>query len=275
MEAKLIDMTGWEQVGEGGTGKTYANQAEPAILLKLLHRGWEKSAENEYIITKKVYELGVPTAAVYDFVTDGERVGMTVEKLVGKRSFYRMISEDGSRLDEIAKRFAEAAKELHSISCDTSQFVSTKQRFSEGILSLEGIKPESRDKIMYILNSLEDCKTCLHGDLHAGNILDVAGKDIWIDLGDFGYGDPLLDISRSFLFKRMSEEKTMIDFHISKEQNLEFIDLFIKYYFGTTNPTAIEEINKKLQGLVLVQYAYLASLNVNVAQMLLPTLNRI
>ena len=45
------------------------------------------------------------------------------------------------------------------------------------------------------LDELEPANTCLHGDLNPCNIITAQGKVYWIDLGDFGYGNPLLDFN--------------------------------------------------------------------------------
>ena len=35
MQAKLIDLSEWEEFGEGGVGKTYSHKTDDSIILKL------------------------------------------------------------------------------------------------------------------------------------------------------------------------------------------------------------------------------------------------
>ena len=53
-----------------------------------------------------------------------------------------------------------------------------------------------KSRLQSYVDELESATTCLHGDLTISNIVSAAGKDYWIDLGDFGYGDPYLDLGR-------------------------------------------------------------------------------
>ena len=105
----MIDLSEWEEFGEGGVGKTFFHKTDDSVILKLNNEGWpEEKALAEYNFSKKVEEMGIECPHTYDYVTDGTRFGMTVERIKGKKSFYRILSEDPSKADELARPLRRA-----------------------------------------------------------------------------------------------------------------------------------------------------------------------
>lgn len=71
--------------------------------------------EREFQRSLSLYEMGVSCPKVIELVTDGERYGIIVEKVDGKKSFARIISEDPEQLEPLAKEFAREARQLHQL----------------------------------------------------------------------------------------------------------------------------------------------------------------
>ncbi|MBQ2209560.1 MAG: hypothetical protein II404_06305 [Prevotella sp.] len=46
--------------------------------------------------------MGIPSAESLEYVTDGQRYGMIVERIQGKESFGRIIADHPERLEELA-----------------------------------------------------------------------------------------------------------------------------------------------------------------------------
>ena len=63
-----------------------------------------------------------------EYVTDGQRYGMIVERIQGKESFGRIIADHPERLEELAGMTADYAKALHAMPCDTEVFDSVPLR---------------------------------------------------------------------------------------------------------------------------------------------------
>ena len=196
MEAKIVDLQEWVSFGGGGFGESYYNKTDDSVILKLNKPGISASkAEEEFLRSKAVFQMGIPSAEPYEFVTDGQRYGMTVQRIQGKESFGRIIADHPERLEELAGVTAEYAKALHSIPCNTESFDNIALRTREMIMANKVIPDHVKARLAGYLDELEPANTCLHGDLNPCNIITANGKVYWIDLGDFGYGDPLLDFN--------------------------------------------------------------------------------
>ena len=69
---------------------------------------------------------------------------------------------------------------------------------------------------------------------YAGKLSQSSNKAIlylWIDLGDFGYGHPMLDIAMWYFLTKISPEETAQQlFHLDREQLTRIWDLFVEDY---------------------------------------------
>ena len=94
---ETINLNDYVRTGEGGTAVSYKHKTRDT-LAKLYNPGFEADrAVEEFLTARTVYEMGVPTPKPYRLVTDGERFGGEYEFIPGKRSFARIISEEGIR----------------------------------------------------------------------------------------------------------------------------------------------------------------------------------
>jgi len=135
MEAKIVDLQEWVSFGGGGFGESYYNKTDDSVILKLNKPSVSAGkAEEEFLRSKAVFQMGIPSAEPYEFVTDGQRYGMTVQRIQGKESFGRIISDHPERLEELAGVTAEYAKALHSIPCNTESFDNIALRTREMIM---------------------------------------------------------------------------------------------------------------------------------------------
>ena len=140
MNAKTVNLQEWEPFGGGGFGTSYYNKTDDSVILKLNKPSIsEDIARKEFLRTKAVYDMGIPSAEPIDYVTDGQRYGMIVERIQGKESFGRIIADHPERLEELAGMTADYAKALHQMPCDTDVFDSVPLRLRNMIAVCEGI----------------------------------------------------------------------------------------------------------------------------------------
>ena len=240
---KQINLNDWTQIGEGGIGKVYRNNADPTMMLKLSKFADKKEDMlEEYELSKYAMEVGLSTPAVYDFVTDGTHYGYTGELIKGKKSLCRVIADDPARLEEMAHLFTQNVKKLHSIKADPTKVGSRMELNIGNLRKIKYLKPETLEKIIEELRQIPETGTLLHGDLHLGNLITTGERQYWIDLGRLRYGNPIVDISQfHFTFTYLPVICKHI-FHISAGQVKAFYDAFVAEYYGPDRRQEYEEM---------------------------------
>lgn len=242
MKARLINLNDWNEFGGGAAGASFYHKTDDSIVLKLYAANFpERRALSEFERSQKVYDMGISCPQTYEYVTDGQRFGMISQRIKNKKSFYRILSEEPERVDELARRFADEAFKLHSTQCDTSVFRPLKERYEIAFAEMDA-PLEVRQELLKIVRSFPDGTTCLHGDMQAGNIITDGEKDYWIDLGDFGYGSPTMEFSTLMHNStNLDDGKIMGMFHIHKDLNDEFTRLVLQYYYRMDKLTQQEQ----------------------------------
>lgn len=228
-----IDLNDYVESGAGFTAKSY-NHKNGEKMMKLYEAYVSyPNIERELTTSWAIRNLGLKIPRAYRLITDGTRVGVEFERISPKRSFARAISEEPEKIKEYATLFAQQCKLLHATPCDTTKFESAAEFYRNVVKETKKYSDAEKQKMLAFIDSLPKETTCLHGDLHIGNII-TNGTDIyWIDLADFRYGNPLLDMGMVYLTcKCNSEELTQELYHISNAQMAEVWNAFVVEYFG-------------------------------------------
>ena len=237
---EIINLEDYIQTGEGGTALTY-NHKDGKTLAKLFKPGVAaETAEREFKVNQLVYEMGLPTPKPIRLVTDGTRYGAEYELVPNKRSFTRIISQEPEQLEPLSVQFAKLARELHAKEADTTRLPSMKELVRKQILLWKDLPEDVREMSLRTLDALPDAATCLHGDLHIGNIITDGQRNLWIDVGDFSYGCPEWDLCMIFYMSlHMSEQRADNIFHLTPETLKKHWDIFAPAYYGTTDPAVL------------------------------------
>jgi len=80
--------------------------------------------------------------------------------------------------------------------------------------------------------TIPDATTCVHFDLHGGNVMVCQGKPVVIDMGDFSRGSPLFDLG---LLETIYSPVVGICERVTKLPNAigaRFLELFHNHYFA-------------------------------------------
>jgi len=258
---KLIDLNDYVQTGEGGTSLTYTHKTRNA-LAKLFNPGSEaEMAEKEFLTSRAVFEMGIPTPEPYQLVTDGQRRGVEYELIRNKRSFTRIISQEPERLEEISKAFACMARELHAKKADTSRFPSIKEMLRKFYLEKDLVSEEYKQRALDFLDKAPDADTCLHGDLHIGNVITDGQRNLWIDLGQFSYGVPEWDLGWMWtICNRMDGNRTDFLLHVTPETLTAHWNIFLATYLGTDDKATLGQYTKRLMSFYAVKLPYMYDL---------------
>lgn len=254
---ETIDLNDYIQTGEGGTAISYSKK-DGKTLAKLFSPGMgSEIAEREFLVNKIVYEMGFPTPQPIRLVTDGTRYGAEYELIQSKRSFTRIISQEPEQLEPLSIKFAQLAKELHSKPADTTSLPSMKELVRAVILLYKTLPEDIREKALLFLDHIPEVTTCLHGDLHIGNIITDGERNLWIDVGDFAYGAPEWDLGMLYYSSNfMTEQRCDSIFHLTPDVLKEHWKIFAKAYYGLEDEASLQEKEQALFPYFAVKLIY-------------------
>lgn len=232
----LINLADWQQVGEGGNGKTYVNPAAPGEILKVnnARQSSLEAVRHEYDISKAVASLGISVPEVYRMVRVGDAYGTISQLIKGKKSLSRICQENPERTEEMARLLCQKGKELAATPCNTEFFPGRKQQALLAIEKATYVSKKNRKLIRAHIETVPESTGCSHGDFQTGNLILAGENYYWIDLDRFAYGDPMFDIGHLFLICHLYAPMKRVQdiFHMSLGQFQRFWDAFAKEYTG-------------------------------------------
>lgn len=243
----MINLEDYFQTGEGGTALTY-NHKDGKTLAKLFMKGYgAETSEREFLISRVVYETGLPTPKPIRLVTDGERYGAEYELIPQKRSFTRIISQQPDTLEDLSRRFAVLSRRIHETPADTERLPDMVELVRFWISRYDALPDGFKERFLAFLDTVPHTPTCLHGDLHIGNIITDGTRDLWIDVGDFAYGAPEWDLGLMyFITNFMSPQRADSIFHLDNATLAAHWNVFAKEYYGTDSKEELDAQIRKL-----------------------------
>ena len=247
-EIKNIDLTQWQQVGEGANGKTYVARPQAApqcgytdganagVILKVSnsHLSTLEAVRKEFDVSRAVHALGLATPEMKEIVRVGNAYGTISELIKPKRSLSRICHDEPQRTEEMARLLCGKGKELFATECNTQFFPSRRDQALQAIEQSSFVSHKNRERLRTFVESIAEDSHCLHGDFQPGNIIQTGANNYWIDLDRFGHGDPMFDIGHLFLICHIYAPMKQVQdiFHMTLEQFHRFWDAFAKEYTG-------------------------------------------
>ena len=256
---KQIDLNDYVQTGEGGTSLTYTHKTR-AALAKLFNQGSEaEQAEEEFMTARAVFDMGIPTPEPLQLISDGKRRGVEYELISNKRSLTRIISQEPERLEEISLTFARMVRELHTQKANTSRFTSVKERLRRFYQEKgDRVTEEYKERALNFIDKSPDADTCLHGDLHIGNVITDGQRNMWIDLGQFSYGEPEWDLGWMWtICNQIDGQRSDFLLHVTPPMLKAHWDIFLPAYLGTNDKAKIGEYTRRLIPYYAVRLPYM------------------
>lgn len=239
-EAHPVSLDDYVESG-GGYYATSYNHRDGQTMVKFYNTGVDKAVpQNELQMASAVQRMNVPTPMPGRLVTDGIRFGAEFRRIDPKESFARYVSNRPDSCEEIAHRFARMCLTLHSTPCNTAVFQSEKEHAATVVQSSTRFSDAEKEKILAFIAQVPDATTCLHGDMHIGNVITNAvgpaanegTTDFWIDLGDFRWGNPLFDLGMFHLACNLNDEAlTQHLYHLDNATMRRIWNIFIRDYF--------------------------------------------
>ena len=255
-----IDLSQWQQVGEGGNGKTYVNPAAPGEILKVNNARLStlEAVKHEYDVSNAVEALGLTVPQVFRIVRVGDAYATISQLVKDKKSLSRICHDEPERTEEMARLLCQKGKELFSTPCNTDYFPSRKEQVLWSIDHASYVSTKNRKLIRSFAETIPDKTTCVHGDFQTGNIIQSGDYFYWIDLDRFAYGDPMFDIGHLFqICKVYAPMKRVQDiFHMTLDQFNRFWDAFATEYTGKEDHSEFDCLAGKFACLDVIVRTY-------------------
>jgi uncharacterized protein (TIGR02172 family) len=192
-QAREISVEGLEYLAEGVFGEVFRLDDETVV--KLYRDGVDPAiVEKEKRFARAAFIAGIPTPISFDVVTSGSRFGIAYELLRAESLAARM-RRDPDHLDDHARLLAQLARTIRATEADAAVFPDIK---ADAAGWIDDLSPELDAGHVAILRrkvaAIPDATTCVHFDLHAGNVMVQDGEPVVIDMGDFSRGSGLFDL---------------------------------------------------------------------------------
>ena len=238
-----INLDDYEQSGDGYTATTYTCKSGDTMIKLYSDFMPDYIPLKELQNTWNIQRLGIKIPNAYRLISDGKRIGVEFQQIKEKQSYARAISNNPEQLDYYATEFAHQVKKLHNTRCNKDVFPYIKDVFYEVVDKSELLDKSQKEQVRRFITNAPDAETCIHGDLHIGNIITTKEETYWIDLGDFAWGHPLFDIGMFYLQTHfLSDELCQHLYHISKDSALKVWTRFVEVYFKDQAITDVDAL---------------------------------
>ena len=179
-------------IGEGSTATVY--EWQEGTVLKLFVEGYPRSSiEREFLNAKAINDQNFVKPKVYELINYEEQFGIIYDKVEGE-TLLDWVLRTGD-LYTCAKYMAKLHKTI--VNNRVSNIPDYKQFLKSNVLNATSANLIEQNRVLKILNKLNDGDTLCHGDFHPGNILLSNGLTMVIDFMNVCHGDPLYDIART------------------------------------------------------------------------------
>lgn len=195
---RQLSVEGCEVIGVGGVGTVYRLDGD--TIIKVFREGTTiEEVRREITMSKEAFVMGMPTAISFDVVRVGCQYGLVYE-LLQADTLSACIKREPERIDEFARKYAELFHQLHAIEVPGESSVPCAiERERQQIRHIRRYFPqESIDLMLRIVDAIPNANRLLHLDLQTKNAMVQNGELMLIDMGEVGYGHPLLDLGHAY-----------------------------------------------------------------------------
>ena len=250
-----FSVDGLEKIGAGFNGTVY--RLDDETILKVINETIPlEDIQKERDTSQKAFLSGIPTAISYDVVKAGNQYGIIYE-LLNSQSYMNKLRENQDKLEELGKELGKFTHRVNSTVIDDT-FDDIKQLQLAKIDRAKDVLGEDDHKMVrHLFEVIPESNTFVHGDLHPGNVLIQNDGTLFLDMAfsgnsASGYGHPIFDLI-SFTqpvigaVEDHPEEDFVSAFNgLTKKQNYELWDAYIKGYFDTEDEAYIERVKEEI-----------------------------
>ena len=178
----------------------------------------------------------------------GGQYGLVYE-LLDADTLSACIKREPERIDEFARRYAELFRQLHQIDVPASSSVPcAMENERKQVMHIRRYFPqESIDLLMQILDAIPNGRSLLHLDLQTKNAMVQNGELMLIDMGEVGYGHPLLDLGHAYsaMVTLVGDYEKIIG--MPKALGVELWNRAIGYYLEGLPADVVEQRKRQIE----------------------------
>lgn len=228
---RRLSVDGCEEIGRGGVGVVYRINEDTIIKVFREDTSIEE-VNTEIMMAKEAFVLGMPTAISFDMVKVENQYGLVYE-LLNADTLSQCVNREPGKIDHYAKLYANLFRQLHDIHVKPDgKIPSAMIMMKEAIRKIGKYFNENQiNLLMHIADSIPPGDCLMHGDLQTKNAMVQGDELMLIDMGEVGYGHPIIDLSYSYspMMTLVGDYQHIVG--MTKEQANIMWDKMIHYYF--------------------------------------------
>ena len=252
---RKIDLEKCEKIGFGGNGAVY-RVSEDEIVKVNYNPATYAALDLELAKAKEAFLLGIPTAISFDLVDCGDGKRGVVYETIKSRTLGESIQSNPELMEELTERYVEQLNILHAVHTDNPVFGNAKDNYRIQVENASKFLTEEEGKMLeQILDVLPEGDRLVHCDAHPKNIMIQNGDMLWIDMEGMATGHPIYDlISIAVILNGMrTDEMSLGICGMDNQTVLKFKDCFIRKYFKTEDPEAVQRYSSMIDALRLIR----------------------
>ena len=252
---RKIDLEKCEKIGFGGNGAVY-RVSEDEIVKVNYNPATYAALDLELAKAKEAFLLGIPTAISFDLVDCGEGKRGVVYETIKSRTLGESIQSNPELMEELTERYVEQLNTLHAVHTDNPVFGNAKDNYRTQVENASKYLTDEEGKMLeQILDVLPEGDRLVHCDAHPKNIMIQNGDMLWIDMEGMATGHPIYDlISIAVILNGMrTDEMSLGICGMDNQTVLKFKDCFIRKYFKTEDPEAVQRYSSMIDALRLIR----------------------
>ena len=256
---RQMSIEGCEILGVGGVGTVYRYNDD--TIIKVFRDGTTiHEVRNEITMSKEAFVMGMPTAISFDIVKVGAQYGLVYE-LLHADTLSSLITHHPERIHEYARMYANLFRQLHAIQVPADSCVTDAlEHERKQVLHIRRyFSQKNIDLLLQILDAVPAGNRVLHLDLQAKNAMVQGDELMLIDMGEVGYGHPVLDLAHAYssLILFVGDYEAVIG--MPRKIGEQLFDLTIDYYFEGQSADIIALRKQQIAAVANVRnYSWLA-----------------
>ena len=228
---RQLSVDGCEVIGVGGVGTVF--RLNDDTIIKVFREGTTMDeVRKEITMSKEAFVMGMPTAISFDMVRVGSQYGLVYE-LLHAQTLSACLKQAPERVDELARKYAGLFRQMHAIQVPADSSVPDALEHERNqVLHIRRYFPQEKiDLLLQLLDTVPASNSLLHLDLQAKNAMIQNEELMLIDMGEVGYGHPILDLAHAYsaMVSLVGDYDKIIG--IPRELGTELWNRAIDYYF--------------------------------------------